>query len=94
MNKFIYTIKWWFIVGLILGGLLEISTGNFDVSHILEIGFAYILYPIFGFYLFFMANDSGTQQAFITSSIIFGSLAVIYILIPIIIFTKNSKNNK
>ena len=91
MNKFICTIKWWFIVGLILGGLLEIFTGNFDVSHILTIGFAFLLYPIFGFYLFFMANDSGTQQAFITSSIIFGSLAVIYILIPIIIFKKNNK---
>jgi hypothetical protein len=94
VDKFVRTVKWWFIVGLIVGGLLEILTGHFDVRYILAAGFAYILYPIFGYYLFFMANDSGTQQAFVNSIIIFGSLAFTYILIPIVIFAKNSKDNE
>lgn len=94
MYKFACTIKWWFIVGLLVGGLLEIITGHFDVSRILASGVAFLLYPIFGYYLFIMANDSGTQHAFITSIIIFGSLAVIYVLIPIVIFAKNSKDNE
>jgi len=92
--KFACTLKWWFIVGLLIGGIMEIITGHFNVINILGSGCVFVLYPIFGYYLFFMANDSGTQQAFVTSIIIFGSLAIIYILIPIVIFAKNSKDNE
>jgi len=50
MYKFVCTVKWWFIVGLLSGVLMQILTGHFDVRYILSVGFAYILYPIFGFY--------------------------------------------
>lgn len=88
VNKVVYTLIGWFLVGLIIG---KIVFGYFEVF----LGILYIFYPIYGLFLFVMANDSGTQKAFAISSLTFGVLAFIYILIPISIsFIIDKTKNK
>lgn len=94
MSKIAYTLIAWFAVGLLIGVFGIIYTGSFDIIYALELGFAYVIYPVTGYFLFIFANDSGSQHAYEMSVKIFGSLAIIYILIPIVVSYLVDKRRK
>lgn len=77
-TRFNCTVICWFLVGLIVS---KIYLGHFEILA----GIMYILYPFFGLFLFGMANDPGTQEAMDNAISFFGSLAFIYILIPVVV---------
>ena len=76
--KFNCIIICWFLVGLIVS---KIFLGYFEFS----IGIGYIFYPFFALYLLVISIASGKEELIDSAILFFGTLAIIYVLIPVVV---------
>ena len=90
LRKIVYTVVGWFLVGVVLGAV--VSDGIFIVSQVFKDGVDYVLYP-WSLFMLIIENHIGFQEMSADFTLVFGSLMIVYILIPLGVFNALNKIN-
>jgi len=95
-RKIVYTIVCtlicWFLVGAVIGAVIDWKDISF--SRVFSYGKLYVCYPLYGLFLFAMANDSSSDKMLLISTLVFSFFTAIYISIPIgVIYVLNKINS-